>query len=371
MFRLFLLLFPLILFACAESDDGPIPVYPDNFPVGGYGYVLHAELDSGNRFLVRGDSITLALDSMWTFGNCFLREIEIFELYPEDSVLTLSVKLALGNSGVSDCPQPLFRPDTVLRIPFSEGWNRVREIRVEGNAHNEFFKEIPDTAAAASMTFKDSILVREGTFLAESISVYLDSAFGDPHRFPRRSSNDSAGVLARVDSIRVDTFSYRLMHSVCGEIHDSCETVPDTLWPSRWSADTNLVAVRKACRVDSLVFCLSANWKNDSSALSDSVYAFLDTTWRTSMLYLKKIPRCASLNRGTFSDRPVPGRYFSTRHSLFVPGDGERACGPAAASEWFIYNLTSGVEVLDSLLADTLLRAWDGASVGLDEEKDD
>ncbi len=373
MWRFFLLLsFSWILLSCAESDDGPIPVYPDNFPVGGYGYVLHARLDSGNRFHVQGDTLELSLDSMWTFGNCFLKEIELFQVYAEDSVLTLSVKLALGNTGTTDCPQPLFRPDTVLRIPFSESWEHVRTIRVEGNAHNEFFKESPDTSSAADLTLKDSIWVRRGTFLAESVSVYLDSAFGDPYRLPRRTANDSVGVLLRVDSVLVDSFAYRLMKSVCAEIHDSCETVPDTLWLALWSAtDTNLVAVRETCKDDSLVFCLSANWKNDSTALSDSVYDFLDTTWRSTFFYVERIPKCSSLDHGEFSSPVASGRYFVTSHTLFVPAADETSCGPAANSEWFLLNLDSGEEVLDSVFADTLLQAWKEASVGLDEEKND
>ncbi len=371
--RRFFLLFSLswILLSCAESDDGPISIYPDNFPVGGYGYVLHAQLDSGNRFHIQGDTLELSLDSMWTFGNCFLKEIELYQVYA-DSVLTLSVKLALGNTGTTDCPQPLFRPDTVLRIPFSESWEHVREIRVEGNAHNEFFKESPDTASSASLTLKDSIWVRRGTFLAESVSVYLDSAFDDPYRLPRRTSNDSAGVLLRVDSVLVDSFAYRLMKSVCAEIHDSCETVPDTLWLSLWSAtDTNLVAVRKVCKDDSLVFCLSSNWKNDSTALSDSVYDFLDTTWYSTFFYAERIPKCSSLDRGDFSGRVASGRYFVTSHTLFVPAADESSCGPAANSEWLFLNLDSGEEILDSVFADTLLQAWKKASVGLDEEKND
>lgn len=371
MWRLFLLLFPWILFACAESDDGPIPIYPDNFPVGGYGYVLHAQLDSGHRFHVQGDTLELSLDSMWTFGNCFLKAIELYEVYAEDSVLTLSVKLALGNTGETDCPQPLFRPDTVLRIPFLERWNRVRKIRVEGNAHNEFFKDSPDTVSeTANVAMKDSIWIRRGTFLAESVSVYLDSAFSDPYRMPRRTSNDSVGVLARVDSAVIDTFAYRLMESVCMEVHDSCETVPDTLWLSKWSAaDTNLVAVRKVCVEDSLVFCLSSNWKNDSTALSDSVYDFRNTTWFSTFFYAERIPKCSGMDHGDFSGRAVPGRYFVTNHTLFVPAADEPSCGPAANSEWFFLNLNTGEEVLDAVFADTLLQTWKKAYVGLDEEK--
>lgn len=370
--RRLLLLLPWIFFACAESDDGPIPIYPEGFPVGGYGYVLHAQLDSGHRFHRYGDTLELSLDSMWTFGNCFLRNIELYEAYAEDSVLTLTVKLALGNTGITDCPLPLFRPDTVLKIPFFERWKSVREIRVEGNAHNDFFKESPDTVSlAATLALKDSIWIRRGTFLAESVSVYLDSAFGDPYRMPRRTPNDSAGILARVDSVDVDTFAYRLMKSVCTEVHDSCETVPDTLWLSRWSSDTNLVAVRKTCKDDSLVFCLSSNWKNDSTALGDSVYRFLDTTWHSTFFYAEKIPKCSGMDHGDFSGRAVPGRYFVTNHTLFVPATDEASCGPAANSEWFFLNLNSGEEVLDSAFADTLLQSWKEASVGFDEDKNE
>ena len=372
MWRLFVLLVPLCMLACAESDDGPISVYPENFAVGGFGYVLSAELDSGNRFHVRGDTLELALDSMWTFGNCFLKSIDLYQYYPSDSVLTIQVKLLLGNTGTTDCPQPLFRPDTVLKIPFSDDWKKVREIRVEGNSHNEFYSEKPDTAARASMTFKDSVLVRNGSFLAESVSVYLDSSFGDPYTFPRRTGNDTAGVLARVDSVLVDSFAYRLMKSDCAEIHDSCKTVPDTLWPSSWLAtDTNLVPVRKVCENDTLSFCLSKNWKNDSASLSDSVYEYFDTTWYSSLYYAEKVPECASLDHGDFSSTATVGRYFVTKHTIFIPGEDETACGPAAGRNWILYSLSEGEEILDSAYADTLISEWKKASAGKDEEDEE
>ena len=312
-----LILASLFIFACSQSDDGPMSVYPDSFAVGGYGYMLYAQLDSGNRFHIQGDSITLAMDSMWTFGNCFLKEIELYPSYSDDTVLTITVKLALGNTGTTDCPQPLFRPDTVLHLPFLEEWKEknVREIRIEGNAHNEFYPENPDTAAAAYRTLKDSILIRQGKFRSESISVYLDTAFSDPYTYPRRTSSDTAA--------------------------------------------------------DSLVYCLSANWENDSTSLSDSTFDYLDTTWFSSKYFLEKIPKCASVDHGSFTGSAAYGRYFTTQFILFVPVSGEKSCGPAAHSNWFIYNLSSQKEVLDSARADTLLSAWKKASVGESEEEDD
>ncbi|MBP5246339.1 MAG: hypothetical protein J6Z31_00545 [Fibrobacter sp.] len=368
----------LLIFACSESDDGPMSIYPDNFAVGGYGYMLYAELDSGYRFHIQGDSLTLAMDSMWTFGNCFLKDIELYTSYSNDTVLTITVKLALGNTGKTDCPQPLFRPDTVLRLPFMDDWKEkgVREIRVEGSAHNDFYSEDPDTAEAANSLFKDSILIRKGKFRAESISVYLDSAFADPYTYPRRTENDTVGVLFVTDSLKVDTFPYRFMKSRCIEIHDSCETVPDTAWRSTWSAkDTNLVPIRAVCAADtaadSLVYCLSSNWKNDSTALSDSTYDYLDTTWYNSKYFMEKIPKCAGVDHGDFSGSAVYGRYFTTKHVLFVPASGEKGCGPAALSKWIVYSLSAQKEVLDSVWADSLLTAWKKASVGAVEEEDD
>jgi hypothetical protein len=373
-----LILASLFIFACSQSDDGPMSVYPDSFAVGGYGYMLYAQLDSGNRFHIQGDSITLAMDSMWTFGNCFLKEIELYPSYSDDTVLTITVKLALGNTGTTDCPQPLFRPDTVLHLPFLDEWKEknVREIRIEGNAHNEFYPENPDTAAAAYRTLKDSILIRQGKFRSESISVYLDTAFSDPYTYPRRTSSDTAGVMFVLDSLTVDTFPYRFMKSNCVEIHDSCETVPDTIWRSTWSSKvTNLVPIRAVCAedtaADSLVYCLSANWENDSTSLSDSTFDYLDTTWFSSKYFLEKIPKCASVDHGSFMGSAAYGRYFTTQFILFVPVSGEKSCGPAAHSNWFIYNLSSQKEVLDSARADTLLSAWKKASVGESEEEDD
>lgn len=365
---LFFALFFLI--ACSESDDGPISIYPDGFEIDGYGYVLSAELDSGARFHLQGDTLRLALDSMWSFGNCFLKQIQLFQSYESDSVLVLYPKLVLGNTGKTDCPQPLFRPDTVLKIPFGN-WENVREIRIEGNAHNEFYTEKPDTASRASLTFKDSILVRKGSFSSESLSVYLDSAFADPYSLPRRSFADTAGILKVVDSISVDTFAYRLMKSVCKDVHDSCETVPDTVWRSTWSAsDTNLVPIRKVCK-DTLTYCLSSNWQNDSTALSDSVYNYLDTTWFTSSFFASQTPECASVNRYAISSSATAGRYFVANFELLVPADDEKACGPAALSDWILFDVKTGEEILDSALADSLISAWNRASVGLEKEIED
>ena len=340
--------------------------------------MLYAELDSGYRFHLQGDSLSLAMDSMWTFGNCFLKEIELYTSYSNDTVLTITVKLALGNTGTTDCPQPLFRPDTVLQLPFLDEWKEkgVREIRIEGNSHNEFYSENPDTAEMANRTLKDSILIRQGKFRAESIAVYIDSLFADPYKYPRRTSSDTAGVMFILDSLTVDTFPYRFMKSNCVEIHDSCETVPDTLWRSTWSSKvTNLVPIRAVCAedpsADSLVYCLSANWKNDSTALSDSTFDYLDTTWYSSKYFLEKIPKCGSLDHGNFTGTATYGRYFTTQHVLFEPSSNEKSCGPAAHANWLIYNLSSQTEVLDSAQADTLLAAWKKASIGAVEEEDD
>ncbi len=373
--RLLLFFVIALLCACSQSDDGPIPVYPDGFSVDGYGYVLFAELDSGSRFHLYGDTVEIALDSMWTFGNCFLKQIEVVASHPEDSILSLKVNLALGNTGVSDCPQPLFRPDTVIRIPFLATWKDVREIRVEGDAHNDFFKESPDTSSAASSTFKDSILVRRGGFSRESVTVYLDSAFGNPHAYPRRTSNDTAGILAIVDSFKVKEYPYRFMESRCTEIHDSCETVPDTVWGRLRTADTSLVPVRLSCAEDStsddVVYCLSADWEDDSTAVGDSVYIWRDTTWSTSFYYAERIPKCSGVNSGDFSGAVTAGRYYTAKFMLFVPDAEESGCGPAALPEWIFYRLNPVTEILDSALADTLLAAWKKASVGLEEEEDD
>ncbi|MFA6835000.1 MAG: hypothetical protein WCR04_01185, partial [Fibrobacteraceae bacterium] len=343
----------VLLVGCSESDDGAINIYPDGFNVDGYGYVLDAELDSGYRFHLTGDTLALHLDSMWTFGNCFLKDIELQKVI-NDSVLTITVKLALGVTGSTDCPQPLFRPDTMLYIPFSDSWKDVREIRIEGNSHNEFYSSDVDTAALASSVFKDSILVRSGYFVSETLSVYLDSSFADHYTFPRRTYLDTAGVLASVDSIDVDSFAYRFMKSSCSKIHDSCRVLlPDTAWPSSWTSDTALVPLRVVCEndtsdEDSLVYCLSTNWKNDSTALSDSVHLHLDTTWYESYFYVEKIPKCASYDHGSLSGRVSVGRYFTTYHTIFVPGSMDSSCGPSGLSNWLIYDLDAKKEVLDS-----------------------
>ena len=81
-----LLLSLWLLLSCSQSDDGPISIYPDDFALNGYGYVLSAQLDSGRRFHLYGDSFALSLDSMWTFGNCFLKNFELNLPYPNETV---------------------------------------------------------------------------------------------------------------------------------------------------------------------------------------------------------------------------------------------------------------------------------------------
>ena len=371
-----LLLSLWLLLSCSQSDDGPISIYPDDFALNGYGYVLSAQLDSGRRFHLYGDSFALSLDSMWTFGNCFLKNIELNLQYPNDTVATIQVKLALGNTGKTDCPQPFFRPDTVLQIAFPDSWKKrnIREIRVEGNAHNELFAENVDTSAAASATFKDSILVRRGTLQAESLSVYLDSAFDDPYALPRRTFDEKTGVLAVNDSIQVDSFAYRFVQAKCLEIHDSCETIPDTIWNISWRLkDTNAVSIRAVCAdtsSDSLVFCLSKNWEVDSSSFEDSVRLRLDTTWFNSKYFVRQIPRCAALQEGDFSGNASAGRFFNAKYVLFIPSAEESGCGPAALSEWIFYSLTQNKEMLDSAQAEGLRLAWKNASIGHEEEKE-
>lgn len=362
----------LLFWGCSQSDDGPIPLYPDGVDVSGYGYVLSATLDSGSRFHLRGDTLALRLDSMWTLSDCFLSSIEIQDTVL-DTIAVMRVRLALGVNGTTDCPAPFFRPDTVLHIPVPADWKNVREVYVVGNAVNELFPG--DTSASAAVTVKDEILLRDGSFHPDTVSVYLDSAFSDPYNYPRRSPGDS-GVVRVLDSLKETDYAYRFMAASCKQIHDSCKTAADTAWPSYWIAsDTALVPLRLTCvqdtSVDSLTYCLSANWVNDSTHLSDSVYTHKDTTWYSTDYYFEKIPECASVNRGNFSSASNAGRYFTAYRELFSPASGETSCGPSALPGWVFVNLTSDKELLDSAAAETVLSTWKKASVGKTEEQDD
>jgi hypothetical protein len=128
-FLLFLTAFISFWLGCSESDDGPIPLYPDGLDIGGEGYVLAALLDSGDRFHLREDTLVLHLDSMWTFTNCSLAGIKIEDSL-QDSVLTLTIHLVLGTGKSTDCPAPFFRPDTTLYLPIASEWKSAREIRI-------------------------------------------------------------------------------------------------------------------------------------------------------------------------------------------------------------------------------------------------
>ena len=353
--------FSSLWIGCSQSDDGPISLYPGGLDVGGNGYVLAATLDSGNRFHLLGDTLVLHLDSMWTLTNCLLSNIEVNDSLV-DSVLTLSIKLVLSAREESDCPAPFFRPDTTLHLPIKEEWKRAREIRVEGNAVNELFKDT--SAAAAATTFKDSILLRSGSFSLDTIVTYLDSSFKDYHYFPRRAGVN-VGVLLLVDSIHETSYAWQSMTSHCKKVHDACDVVPDTLWPSSWLAkDTALVPLRVTCVNDSTVYCLNADWVNDSTNLSEEVYEHKDTTWYVSSYYLEKIPECASLNRGNFSASLHPGYSSKFSRELYIPAKSESSCGPAGLPKWLAINLSTQKEILDSATTTALVEQWYLATVG-------
>jgi hypothetical protein len=53
---------------------------------------------------------------------------------------------------------------------------------------NELFPS--DTSAAATIAFKDSVLLRSGSFVYDTVQVYVDSGFGDFYSYPRRTSGN-------------------------------------------------------------------------------------------------------------------------------------------------------------------------------------
>ena len=244
--KFFLLTVILFILACTQSDDGPISIYPDEMAGEYSGFVLKAELDSGSSIHLRSESLQVTLDSIWTLSNCFLDKLFLEERI-EDTILYLEPKVEFSLTS-EDCASPLFFPETLIYMPPSESWAKARSIVVL------------DSKGEA----EDSVALRSGEFIRDSLKIYLDSNFANPYLLPRRTKG-TPSVLKTLDSLEERVFYYRLMPSNCGYIIDSCETILDTIYPAQWSLrDTNLVPIRKTCKDSTMRYCLQRDWVDDS-----------------------------------------------------------------------------------------------------------
>ncbi|MDR1759592.1 MAG: hypothetical protein LBR60_03590 [Fibrobacter sp.] len=350
---LFLLFF---LGSCSMPDDGPIPIYSDGDQYEGTGFVLSASLDSGNKIHLIRDTLHLQLSEIWSLANCYLEEIVLEETI-QDTLLILTPQIKIRTEP-NDCPSPLFRPDTILRLPVKDSWRSVKTIYVEGLPRNQLDPSSGDTASV-----KDSIWLRSGTFTRDSLMIYTDSLFANPRHFPRRTTGDTS-LLRVADTLWENTYYWRTVQAHCTRIVNECENLlADTIFPVSWPLqDTIWVPIRKRCADSTLVYCPAAYWVLDSASLG-SIRERKDTTWVYSSYFIQKIPECATFNQTHLSSL-TPGRYWTGIVDVFTPDAVETTCGPSSLPGWEIIDLQDLTEIRDTAKAESLLDEWKLAAPG-------
>jgi len=335
----------VLLSACSRDDDGSIPVSSGDDSFSGSGFFREAVFDSGSFIHLVSDTLFLNLDSLWTFSNCALKDIEI-DTEKRDSAFVIYPKILIESDG-SDCPSPYLHPDTTLALVFER-----------------------ETLEGASVAFVendegrvlDSIVLRRGEFVLDTFKIYVDSLFDSVHKYPLRSEG-SPSLLRVLDSLTPRVFFWKAMKSDCELRIDMCDSVvSDTIFPSSWSlSDTALVPIRKACALDDSVYCVSNRWVNDSASLGE-VIERADTLWHASFYYVEEIPECATMNSFTRGAISLGSKLTVTRQ-MFVPDEDETACGPSALKDVYIYDIGRGYAYPDSLDADSLYGIWKSATV--------
>lgn len=340
--KFFLLTVILFILACTQSDDGPISIYPDEMAGEYSGFVLKAELDSGSSIHLRSESLQVTLDSIWTLSNCFLDKLFLEERI-EDTILYLEPKVEFSLTS-EDCASPLFFPETLIYMHPSESWAKVRSIVVL------------DSKGEA----EDSVALRSGEFIRDSLKIYLDSNFANPYLLPRRTKG-TPSVLKTVDSLEERVFYYRLMPSNCGYIIDSCETILDTIYPAQWSLrDTNLVPIRKTCKDSTMRYCLQRDWVDDSLGVG-KLKEKLDTLWFSSWYLVEEFPEGGMANRQSYSS-PIIKRSFQAEIEYFKPETKDDFISSENSDLW-ILNLATDSWIP---LEDDLEEMFNEASIGLD-----
>lgn len=292
-------IFFALICACSESDDGPIPLFPNGILGEREGYLLSASLDSGRSIHLKSDTLAVFLDSIWSLADCYLENIFLEERI-EDTILILHPKVEFSISE-KDCAAPLYRPDTTLYLLPSSSWKNIREIRIENT------DGIP----------QDTITLRAGKFLSDTFSIYIDTTFSSPYAWPRRTP-ELPSIMRALDSLEERKFYWRTIPSTCKHIIDTCQTVPDTAFPSNWSLrDTNLVPLRVACEDSTLRYCLLRDWENDSSKAGE-LRERLDTLWFSSWYLVSSIPKCGTIV-DLFRWSVFPGGTFVGMQKAFSP----------------------------------------------------
>jgi len=217
----------------------------------------------------------------------------------------------------------------------------------------------------------DSIFVRHGSFLKENQSFYIDSAIANPSLWPFRISNDSAGILRVLDSVKVTSYYWKPIFGECAKIHDDCGKAQslDTLFPlSRWDVkDTALVPVINVCEDTSKTYCSSKDLVFDSLN-TGKTNTVIDTTRFSSMYYIADIDSCSELVSLELMTSFVLKSTFSLQTNIFIPSSDDPQCNEELISDKIIYNLGLMESVQDIVKAKEILDQWDTA-ISVNQEK--
>lgn len=341
----------LDFWACTQDGDGPLELSSTGERFAGKGFFRYAVIDEDDMVYLVGDTLHLRMDSIWTFSNCSLDQIQ-FVNYKRDSVFFLYPVINLVTSN-EDCAAPYYRPDTTVNLILKSSLlEDVSVIKVRNDLDSVM----------------DSILVRRGEFLLDTFDIYVDSIFDATESLPLRTKG-SPSVFKVLDSLTERTFLWRSMKTECSMRIDMCDSlVADTLYPSTWRMnDTNLVPIRMACADSDLVYCHSSYWENDSSSLG-KVQVRHDTLWHTSLYYVEPIPECGTVVGFSWSNIVLDAKTQFIR-KLFSPDESELSCGPSARKDLFIYDLGRKYAVPDSVDTDSLFARWKSAKVAPTKKK--
>ena len=325
---------------CSRDDDGPIPVSAEDESFVGTGFFRKATLDSGAFVHLAADTLYLKIDSLWSYSNCALKRIEL-DTSHEGEALVFSPKIIIDSDG-KDCPSPYLHPDTTIKMLLGE-------------------KDISDASVIRIRNDEDrildTILLRRGTFDLDTFAIYVDSLFDSVSALPLRTKG-SPSILKVLDSLTARVFYWRPIESECTLIVDKCaKLVNDTIFPTSWNtSDTALVPIRKSCALGDSTYCSNTRWKDDSSSVG-KVQERADTLWHTSVYYVEEIPDCGTMNSFSF-DAYAIGRKVNFVRELVVPNESEKACGPAALRDVYIYDIGRKRVFPDSLDAEALYGIW-------------
>lgn len=352
-----------LLAACSQANDGAMDLNPSGETQSGTGFYLAAELDSSRRYHLSQDTLFLRLDSLWAVSSCFLDSLVRHDSLVNDTTLFLRYEVLLRSTGDPLCATSMFVPDTLLRIPMQADWSLVRQIIVTGTTLDAVY---PDTVkadtGARNNPYLDSIRVRRGTLAVDTTYFYLDSSFFFLDSMPRRTPGDTT-LLYRQDSLTIDTIPWLPLPATCAQVKDNCPTRPDTVWPEDWYVSTKAIyiVVRPVCKDSLRTFCTT--YQNDSAQVGDTLY-YADSTHHNSLYYIEKTSNCSGLDTWSkLRGSAVAKNSVSVIRKAFYPAANEPDCAAGVVPGRFLINVSTGLEVLDTTIAQEILDDADRASI--------